>query len=55
MKLGKEFFEEIKELIHSARRAVSRGVDLLQVYTNFEIGRRIVLQEQKGKGRAEYG
>ena len=55
MKLGKAFFEEIEELIHSARRAVSRGVDLLQVYSNFEIGRRIVEQEQKGKGRAEYG
>ena len=55
MKLTKAFFEDIKNLIHSARATVARGVDLVQVYTNFEIGRRIVVQEQKGKGRAAYG
>ena len=55
MKLTEAFFEEIKDLIASARATVARGVDLVQVYTNFEIGRRIVEQEQKGKGRAEYG
>ena len=55
MKLTKAFFEEIKGLIASARATVARGVDIVQVYTNFEIGRRIVEQEQRGKGRAEYG
>ena len=55
MKLTKAFFEDIKNLIHSARVTVARGVDLVQVYTIFEIGRRIVVQEQKGKGRAAYG
>ena len=55
MKLTKAFFKEIKDLIHSARATVARGVDLVQVYTNFEIGRRIVQQEQKGKDRAAYG
>ena len=55
MKLTKAFFEDIKDLIHSARATVARGVDLVQVYTNFEIGRRIVEQEQKGKERAAYG
>lgn len=55
MKLTKAFFGEIKDLIASARATVARGVDLVQVYTNFEIGRRIVQQEQKGKGRAKYG
>ena len=55
MKLTKAFFEEIKDVIASARATVARGVDLVQVYTNFEIGRRIVEQEQKGKGRAKYG
>ena len=29
--------------------------DLLQVYTNFEIGRRIVEEEQQGANRAQYG
>ena len=55
IKLTKTFFEDIRGLIHSARATVARGVDVVQVYTNFEIGRRIVQQEQKGKGRAEYG
>jgi hypothetical protein len=32
-----------------------RGVDLVQVHTNFEIGRRIVQEELRGKDRAAYG
>ncbi len=55
MKLTKAFFEGIRELIVSARATVARGVDLVQVYTNFEIGRRVFEQEQQGKGRAAYG
>jgi len=55
MKLTKAFFEDIRSLIVSAHATVARGVDLVQVHTNFEIGRRIVEQEQRGKGRAAYG
>ena len=55
MKLTKAFFNDIRQLILSARVTVARGVDLVQVHTNFEIGRRIVEQEQQGKGRAAYG
>jgi len=51
----KTLFVEIRDLILSARRTVSRGVDLIQVLTNFEIGRRIVEHEQQGTERAEYG
>ncbi len=47
--------DELRSLIRSARRAVVRSVDTIQVVTNFEIGRRIVEHEQKGKKRAEYG
>ena len=39
MKLTKAFFDGIRELILSARTTVARGVDLVQVHTNFEIGR----------------
>lgn len=46
----KNLLGQVRELILSAR-----GVDLVQVHTNFEIGRRIILQEQKGKNRAAYG
>ncbi|MFH0920856.1 MAG: PDDEXK nuclease domain-containing protein [Fibrobacterota bacterium] len=55
MKLAPSFFKEIRELILSARTSVARGVDMVQVYTNFEIGRRILQEEQKGKQRADYG
>lgn len=55
MKLSPSFVKDIRELIVSARATVSRGVDLVQVHTNFEIGRRIVEQEQRGKARAAYG
>ena len=46
---------EIRELIRSARQAVVHSVDLIQVLTNFEIGRRIVEHEHQGSERAEYG
>jgi predicted nuclease of restriction endonuclease-like (RecB) superfamily len=47
--------EGIRSLILSARQVAARGVNLLQVYTNYEIGRRIVEEEQRGADRAEYG
>ena len=50
-----ELLHEIRDLIQSARRAVVHSVDLIQVMTNFEIGRRIVEHEQGGEERAEYG
>jgi predicted nuclease of restriction endonuclease-like (RecB) superfamily len=48
-------FREIRELILSARKAVVRNIDAIQVITSFEIGRRIVKHEQKGSARAQYG
>jgi predicted nuclease of restriction endonuclease-like (RecB) superfamily len=46
---------EVRSLIQSARRGAATVVNTLQVMTNFEIGRRIVEHEQKGKKRAAYG
>lgn len=51
----KELIHEIRHLVRSARQAVVHSVDLIQVLTNFEIGRRIVEHEQQGAERAEYG
>ncbi len=48
-------YEEVRALVLSARQTIARGVDLLQVHTNYEIGRRIVEKEQSGSNRAEYG
>lgn len=48
-------YERIRELVLAARQTVARGVDLVQVWTNFEIGRYIVQNEQQGAERAAYG
>ena len=50
-----ELYDGIRLLVLSARQAVARGVNLLQVHTNYEIGRRIVEREQGGADRAQYG
>ena len=47
--------EEIRGLIHAARSMAVRNINQLQVLTNFEVGRRIVEEEQKGASRAAYG
>ncbi len=49
------FYTQVRELIVAARKTVSRGVDLVQVNTCFEIGRHIVEYEQAGSARAGYG
>ena len=46
---------EIVELLHAARSAAARSVNALMTATYWEIGRRIVLSEQAGEQRAEYG
>lgn len=48
-------YERIRELVVSARNTIARGVDLVQVRTNFEIGRHIIAHEQHGESRAAYG
>jgi predicted nuclease of restriction endonuclease-like (RecB) superfamily len=55
VKITPAFFDGIRELIAGARTTVARGVDLVQVHTNFEIGRRIIQEEQRGEDRAAYG
>ena len=47
--------KEIRRLIAAARNAVISNINIAQVITNFEIGRRIVEHEQRGEDRAEYG
>lgn len=53
-KLG-TLITEVRSLIQSARHTAASTVNTLQVLTNYEIGRRIVEHEQKGKKRAGYG
>lgn len=47
--------EEVRRLIVSARREVVSAVSSIHATTCFEIGRRIVEQEQRGERRAAYG
>ena len=46
--------EDIRKLITTARSMVVRNVNTLQVLTNFEIGRRIVEEEQKGSNKGQH-
>jgi len=55
MDRAKELLHQVRALRKKARITVAMGVNALQVVTNFEIGRLIVEQEQKGKNRAKYG
>lgn len=50
----KKLFKNIKALLHEARKAVARNINTAMVVTYFEIGRMIVVDEQKGKRRADY-
>ena len=52
---NQEFYKEVLELLNNARNKVKKTVDNIMTYTYYEIGRRIVKEEQAGKERAEYG
>ncbi len=45
----------VSELLESARHAAARAVNSFMTATYWEIGRRIVNEEQRGKERAHYG
>lgn len=53
--VNKNFFQDIAELLDSARKQAKTAVNLSMVYAYYEIGRRIYEEEQQGKERAEYG
>lgn len=49
------FYSQIAQLLRDARRSIVRQVNQTMVLTYFEIGKRIVEEEQNGNERAEYG
>jgi predicted nuclease of restriction endonuclease-like (RecB) superfamily len=51
----KMLLRDVIALIHQARSIAARQINHLQVQTNFEVGRRIVEEEQRGSERADYG
>ena len=53
--LTDSLYGRIRDILESARSGVARSVNTTQVVANWLIGQEIVEEEQKGKGRAEYG
>jgi len=51
----KRFFSDIAKLLQESRSKVSIAINLVMVETYWNIGKRIVEQEQQGKERANYG
>ncbi len=49
------FYESIAEILRTARKNAFRAVNLTMVEAYWNVGRRIVEEEQQGKERAEYG
>ncbi|MDP2791348.1 MAG: PDDEXK nuclease domain-containing protein [Rectinemataceae bacterium] len=52
---AENLYIQIRDLILSARKSAARDINVLQVHTNFKIGKHIVEYEQQGKARAVYG
>lgn len=48
-------YDRVREILESARASVARSVNSTQVVANWLIGREIVEEEQRGRGRADYG
>ena len=49
------FYHEISEMLKQSRNATYRAVNIIMVQTYWQIGKRIVEQEQYGQNRANYG
>jgi len=54
-KYSNVFFSDITDLLNTARSKAYQSVNTIMVETYWHVGRRIMEQEQHGKGRAEYG
>ena len=54
-KIQHNFYHQIVDLLQQAKQQVVRTVNRTMVYTYFEIGKKIVKEEQDGKERAAYG
>ncbi len=49
------YLHEIKQILETARRKTYQAINSAMVEAYWEIGKRIVLEEQNGKERANYG
>ena len=49
------FIKDLRTIVYAARDTSYRMANIMQVLQNWLIGRRIVVQEQQGRARADYG
>lgn len=53
--MNDQFVHDIANILEQARQRAKSAVNLSMVYAYYEIGKRIVLEEQQGAQRAAYG
>lgn len=53
--LEKSLYADVADLLEQARQHVQQTTNMAMVYAYYEVGRRIVEEEQAGGARAEYG
>ena len=53
--MNDQFVHDIASILEQARQRAKTAVNLSMVYAYYEIGKRIVLEEQQGEQRAAYG
>ena len=53
--VGDEITKDLGKIIERAQQAAYRSVDVMLVYRNWFIGKRIAEEELRGESRAEYG
>ena len=51
----KTLLDDVRHIIEKGLQEAYQGVDMVMVNTYWQIGRRIVEEEQHGEKRAEYG
>ena len=52
---GNRFYQDIKKILSEARNKAYMAVNFAMVQAYWNVGRRIIEEEQKGRKRAEYG
>lgn len=53
--INKSFFQDIREILNKARQKTYAAINFAMVEAYWQIGKRIVNEEQAGKERADYG
>lgn len=53
--INNDFYIDIKTILHKARHNSFKAINFFMVDAYWNIGKRIIEEEQKGEKRAEYG